>query len=201
MRMPSFCQRDEPEATRDVNLLDPMIWDGVSDNSQREMLRQAETLVSATVTVALGTDSRITTAMSVLGAGGIALLAISASLVEKSSEWFLIFAPAAGAAGLLFAAVFCSLAIAPTNFLLPGVSPKSLFSANSVDEELLLDAEGRRLRAALIYSAQRAISHNMNRAIRSAHRFVLSLIIAAIGIIAGVGFLISWMANRYPVSF
>jgi len=158
-------------------------------------------LVKATVTVATGTDSRITTTMSVLGAGGIALLAAAASLIRNEPpDWLLICAPTACATGLLVAAVICACAIAPTLFLLPGASPQSMLSADIADNRRLRGDE-HRLRAALIYSSQRAITHNMNRAIASTARFELALFIAGASIMAGAGFIAFWMANRPPVSF
>jgi len=56
-------------------------------------------------------------------------------------------------------------------FLLPGARPKSIFCTDV--------AHHRSLRAALIHSAERAISHNMTRVIRSAEMVLrLALFIA-----------------------
>jgi hypothetical protein len=200
MRIPflSVATESKPD---EINLLAPDLWDGVSDGVQSELLRQAEMMVKATVTVATGTDSRIITTMSVLGAGGIALLAAAASLIgNKPPDWLLICAPTACAAGLLVAAIICAFAIAPTLFLLPGASPESILSADIADKRRLRGDE-HRLRAALIYSSQRAIKHNMNRAIASTARFELALFIAGASIMAGAGFIAFWMANRLPGSF
>jgi hypothetical protein len=200
MRIPflSVATESKPD---EINLLAPDLWDGVSDGVQSELLRQAEMMVKATVTVATGTDSRIITTMSVLGAGGIALLAAAASLIgNKPPDWLLICAPTACAAGLLVAAIICAFAIAPTLFLLPGASPESILSADITDKRRLRGDE-HRLRAALIYSSQRAIKHNMNRAIASTARFELALFIAGASIMAGAGFIAFWMANRLPGSF
>lgn len=184
-----------------LGLLSPDLWDGVSEVVQCELLRQAEMMVKGTVTVAIGTDSRITTTMNILGAGGVALLAAAASLIgNKPPDWLLICAPVACAVGLLAAAIICAVAIAPTRFLLPGASPHSMFSADLADKQRLR-ADEHRLRAALIYSAQRAITHNMTRAIISAARFELALSMAGAGIVAGLGFIVLWMANRGPGLF
>ena len=75
-----------------------------------------------------------------------------------------------------------------------------MFSADIADKQRLR-ADEHRLRAALIYSSQRAINHNMNRAIISTARFELALFIAGASIMAGVGFIAFWMANRLPGSF
>jgi hypothetical protein len=180
----------------EINLLSPDLWDGISGVVQCELLRQAEMMVKGTVTVAIGTDSRITTTMSVLGAGGVALLAAAASLIgNKPPDWQLIYAPVVCAIGLLTAAIICAFAIAPTRFLLAGASPQSMLSADAADHQRL-GVDEHRLRAALIYSAQRAITHNMTRAIISGARFELALCVTGAGILAGVGFICLWMANR-----
>jgi hypothetical protein len=204
MRLPFYRRRHNraaPQATPEINLLDPNLWDDVSDNSLREMQRQAEMMLSATVTVALGTDSRIATTMSVLGAAGIAVLVAAASLIgNKSPDWLLICAPLICAISLLVAAMICASAIAPTLFLLPGASPQNIFSADTADGGGLRNDEGR-LRTALICSAQRAISHNMNRAIISTARFRLAFFIAIAGLLSGSGFIIFWVASRVPGFF
>jgi hypothetical protein len=198
MRVPFWSRRNlATEVRPDVNLLDPELWDGVSEAVQCELLRQAEMMVKATVTVAIGTDSRITTTMSVLGAGGVALFAAAATLIgNKPPDWSLICAPVAGAIGLLGAATICAYAIAPTRFLLPGASPQRMLSADASDNQRLR-ADAHRLRAALIYSAQRTVSHNMTRAITSTERFALALSIAGAGILAGIGFIALWV-SRHP---
>jgi hypothetical protein len=187
---------ESTEITPEINLLDPGLWDSVAEPVQREFLRQAEIMVGSTVTVALGTDSRITTTMSLSGAGGAALIGVVASLVaNKLTDWSLICAPAVCAVGLIVAAVICACAIAPTLILIPGASPQNLIQADIADDKGLR-ADEARLRAALIFSAQRAISHNMTRAIVSTERFTLALSVAGAGILAGIGLIVLWAAHQ-----
>jgi hypothetical protein len=176
----------------EIDLLDSLIWENVSAQTQREILRQAEMMVNGSVTVALGTDMRAATVMSVFGAGGIALLAAAATLIGSKSEWLLICAPAVGALGLLIAAVLCARAIAPVRFLLPGVKPKTMFFGDVADEKSLW--------ASLIHSAQRAIDHKMTMVMRSAEWFELSLWVGGAGILCGIGFIALWMASRAAAS-
>jgi hypothetical protein len=172
-----------------INLLDATIWDDVPHDAQGEVLRQAEMMVKGTVTVALGTDLRVATTMSVFGAGGIALLAAAATLIAGTKPgWMLVSAPAIGALGLLVGAVLCARAIAPVRFLLPGVRPQSIFCTDIKDEQCL--------RATLIHSAERAITHNMTIMTESAEWFTLALWIAGAGILAGTGFIAIWAAGR-----
>jgi hypothetical protein len=175
----------------EIDLLDPSVWDNISNQMQREFLRQAEMMVKGSVTVALGTDMRAATVMSVFGAGGIALLAAAATLIGTKSEWLLIVAPVIGAIGLLAAAVLCARAIAPVRFLLPGVRPKTMFFGDVTDE--------KSLSVSLIHSAQRAIDHNMTMIMRSAEWFELSLWVAGAGILGGLGFIALWVASRGAV--
>src|SRR6266566_3498291 len=144
-------------------------------------------MVRGTVTISLGADQRAATAMNVFGAGAIALLVAAAALIASNKlELLLICAPAVAALGLFVAAGLCASAIAPVRFLLPGARPQSIFCTDV--------AHHRRLRAALIHSAERAISHNMTRMIRSAEWFELALFIAGAGVLAGVGFIALWVA-------
>lgn len=180
----------------EINLLAPELWDGVSEEVQREILRQAEMMISSTLTLAIGTDSRIATSMSFLGAGGIALLGVAVTLIgSKHRDLLLIFSAATCSLGLLVASIICAFAIAPTRFLLPGASPQNLFSADAADKRRLR-SDQQRLRAALIYSAQRAIGHNMTRTIISAQRFKCALLIAGAGVLAGIGFIAYWAAHN-----
>jgi hypothetical protein len=176
----------------EIDLLDPSVWDGVSSHAQHEFLRQAEMMVKGTVTVALGTDMRAATVMSVFGLGGVALLAAAATLIGAKADWLLICAPVISAIGLLIAAVCCARAIAPVRFLLPGVRPKTMFYGDATNEKTLC--------ASLIHSAQRAIDHNMTMVMRSAEWFELSLWIAGSGILGGMGFIALW-ASRGVGSF
>jgi hypothetical protein len=111
----------------EIDLLNPSVWDGVSDEVQLEILRQAEMMIKGSITVALGGDQRATTAMNIFGAGAVALLAAAATLIASNrTDIFLISAPLVGAIGLFSAAVLCGYAIAPVNFLLSGARPMSM---------------------------------------------------------------------------
>jgi hypothetical protein len=59
MRIPFFSPHTATTEGRpdEINLLAPDLWDGVSDGVQCELLRQAEMMVKATVTVATGPDT------------------------------------------------------------------------------------------------------------------------------------------------
>jgi hypothetical protein len=203
MRIPFLSPRTVATESRpgEINLLAPELWDHVCESVQRELLRQAELMVAASVTVSIGTDSRIATTMSVLGGGGIALLAAATSLfINRPGDWLLICAAAICATGLLTAAIICAFAIAPTEFLFPGVSPQHMVLADTADNQNLLSDENR-FRPALLYSAQRAISNNKARAIVVAARYARALCIAGAGVMAGTGFVIFWAANRIPAFF
>jgi hypothetical protein len=120
--------------------------------------------------------------------------------INKPGNWLLICAAAACAVGLITAAIISAFAIAPAEFLFPGVSPQHLVLADAADNKRLLSDETR-LRPALLYSAQRAISNNKARAIVVAARYSLALCIAGAGIMAGTGLTIVWVANRIPAFF
>jgi hypothetical protein len=174
---------------QELDLLDPAQWDGISDEGQKELLRQAELMVNGSISVTVGHDSRAATVMSVFGAGGIALLAVTASLIAASKpDWLLICAPVVGAIGLLFAAVCSACAIAPVRFLLPGAKPKTMFYGDVKNDAYI--------RIALIHSADRAIAHNIQTLERSSKWLELALSVAGSSILASIGFIALWATHR-----
>jgi len=165
------------------------LWEGISDESQKEILRQAELMVKGTINVTVGHDSRAATVMSVFGAGGIALLAVTATLLGGTKpDYLLISAPVVGAVGLLIAAVCSARAIAPVKFLLPGVKPKTIFFGDVNNDD--------HLRVALIHSADRAIGHNITILEKSSKWMELALFVAGAAIAAAVGFIVLWANHR-----
>jgi hypothetical protein len=172
----------------DTELLDPAFWDDIPDDVQQELLRQGEEAIKGTVAVAVAADQRAATTMGICGAGGVALLTASATLLAGvHPDLRLICAAAVAAFGFLLASVICAFAIVPTDFFVPGFDPARLLDSDARQSGLL--------RPTIINVIKNRIRHNRNTIQRLTSRYNLALSIAGAGIIAGIGFLILWVAT------
>jgi hypothetical protein len=178
----------------DLNLLDPDLWAGIPEDVQIELLRQGEERVKGTVSVALAADQRAGTTMGICGAGGVALLTASATLIAGvHPDLRLICAAVVTAFGFLVASVICAFAIAPTDFFVPGFNPTRLIDSDAKQSQLL--------RPTLINIMATRIVYNQSVIRRTTDRYQLALATAGAGIIAGIGFLIVWAGAGHALSF
>ena len=112
-------------------------FSSVPDCSINELLRLAEKCLEGTIQLALAADQRATTMAGIFGAGSVALLAISATvLAGVTPDKPFINAAIAAAIVLFFAALLCAWAARPVDFYIAGYEPQKL--AKSASEPLLM---------------------------------------------------------------
>jgi hypothetical protein len=196
MRIPFLSPRivETESKPDDLNLLDPDFWARIPEDVQTELLRQGEERVKGTLSVALAADQRAGTTMGICGAGGVALLTASATLIARVHPDFqLICAAVVTACGFLIASAICAFAIAPTDFFVPGFNPTRLVDSDAKQSQLL--------RPTLINIMANRIVYNQSVIRHTTGRYQLALAMAASGIIAGIGFLIVWAGAGHGPSF
>lgn len=163
----------------DIDLLDHSVWDGVSDNAQREFLHYGEEMIKATLDVAKGADSRATTMMNHFGAIGVALVSASVALVAGGHpSWALVTGLAEIGAGLFVACGFCAAATNPADFFIAGFEPKSLLQSSAKKDEF-------RTRV-LIAVTQDRINHNRASIAYAAEHIWSAMLAAGMSVAAGI---------------
>lgn len=99
----------------------------ISEKPIEEIHRQGETLLQATVQLAIAADQRATTMAGILGAGAIALLGAAATLVGTEPLYKpLIYALLIASAPMFIGMICCTISSAPVKFMLPGYEPRLL---------------------------------------------------------------------------
>jgi hypothetical protein len=171
----------------ELDLLDPSVWDEVSDDAQRELLHHGEEMVKTTLTLASGADFRAITMMSHFGAVGVALVSASVALIASGHpSWALIAGLVEIAAGLFIACGFCAAAAKPEDFFIAGFEPRNLLKSSAKKDEY-------RTRV-LIAVTQDRIDHNRAAIAYAAQHIWSAMIAAGLSIIAGlVLFLIAFL--------
>jgi len=96
----------------------------------KELHRQGEICLQSTMQLALAADQRATTLTGIMGAGAVALLAATATMISSAHPSAALIGTGAGTATLLFVgALFCAWAAQPLDFFVAGYEPRRMAPA------------------------------------------------------------------------
>jgi hypothetical protein len=127
-------------------------WDGVPDESIREILRQSEVMMSDMLTASCSVDARATALAGVYAAIAAALMATCAALVVLSKgDDGLIVAFGIWAIGFIAGSLLCVGSAQPRDYFGAGNEPDCLIDAAKTTRWLLTSS---------LDSLQRKIAHN-----------------------------------------
>jgi hypothetical protein len=153
-------------------------WDDIPEAAVREILRQGETYLDATLKVAIAADQRATTLMGIYGAVGVALLVSAATIGTRAQPDFsLIVSLGVVASLLLLAGLICGRAGRPIDFYVSGYEPTKIIKSSTHELWLL---------RYVCEDVQRRIDSNRRSLERSSVLIVSSFIISGLAVIAGI---------------
>lgn len=163
-------------------------WSTAKDGVVAEALRDSETFLAGTVSIATSADQRAAVIAGTFATAGAAIVAgIIGFAAAASADNF--YAPAVYAGGLcaaflfILGSIFCISAAMPVGFSLPGTKPSN-WESDVTSGHTLLECQHD-----LLHIREKAIKENLETIKRNARRFTIG---AYLGIAAPVVGAIFW---------